>query len=269
MRNRITVQKLAFALVAAAVAISPVAFAADSSEGGCAGAWLGAVKVNDAAAMVLVSLAPDMDPGETVVALLDVENGPVVAEVEQVTADAKAGIVTIVVAGHSFGAAENVTITLRQPKGELLGCAKTAGGEAIAPLFTVSRIAPELATHLKKAAGLVGVPAGVMEALETMKTGFETKNIDTIMASISDDFRHWQWPNKATYRAFIEGAIAQGELDNAEVDAQYAEFTRNEDGTWTVYPIEVMAMFGSATAELTLREENGVWRIISMDVAGV
>ncbi len=247
----------------------PTAMAADSS-GNCAGTWLGAFDVAGKTATVLVCIPPGMDTAGTTVAFLDLEKGPVAAETKAVSVDADAGIVTVVVAGDAFGAKDDMTLTLRKPQGELLGSAANTAGDPVAPLFTVSRITPELAAHLKKSAGLEGgVPKGLIEALETMKAGFESKSIDKVMASISEGFSHYQWPNKAAYRAFIEGAMIQGELDRAEFDMQYAEFTRNDDGTWTVYPIEVLAMFGSATCELTLKQEDDAWRVIGIEVEGI
>lgn len=264
-----TFLSMVLAVVVLGVAWVPVAYAAQRGEENCAGPWLGAVEVGGETATLLVVIPPTMDAAATTVAVLDAEDGPAVAEVKSVYME-EPGLVNLVLDGEAFGADGEITVALRKPKGELLGSTKDADGEAVTPLFTVSRIAPELTEHLMKAAGLEGgVPQGIMEALETMKVGFETKSIDKIMVCVSEDFTHYQWPNKAAYRSFIEGAMMQGELDNAEFDMQYAEFTKNEDGTWTIYPIEVMAMFGSATAEVTLKQEEDAWRIVDMEVQGI
>jgi hypothetical protein len=256
--------------MAVAIAVMGLALVSTAHAAGSGCTWLGAVEVEGEMATVMVSVPPDMDEGGAMVALLVPEEDPAIAEVETLSVDEETGLVTLVVAGEAFGAEGEVTITLRKPKNEMIGSAKNADGDAVTPLFTVAPVTPELACHMQKAAGLAGgVPAGIMEALESMKQGFETKSIDKLMSSISEDFTHYQWPDKATYRAFIEGVMMQGELDNAEFDMQYAEFVKNDDGTWTVYPLEVMAMFGSATAELTLKEEDGVWRVIGMEIEGI
>lgn len=270
MRTPAISLSMVLAMTVLCMACIPAAYAAERGEEDCAGPWLGVVGVgSEKTATLLVVVPPTLDAAATTVAILDAEGGPAVAEVKSLYT-AEPGTLNLVVSGEAFGAEGEITVTLRKPKGELVGCTKNADGEPVTPLFTVARIAPELACHLTKAAGLEGgVPKGIMEALDAMKTGFETKNMDKIMGCVSEDFTHYQWPNKATYRAFIEGAMMQGELDNAEFDMQYAEFTKNDDGTWTIYPVEIMAMFGSATAELTLKQEGDVWRIISMEVQGV
>lgn len=109
----------------------------------------------------------------------------------------------------------------------------------------------------------------IAAVLNAWKAGFEAGDIDAIMLPVSEDFTHWEWTTKDTLRAFIQGALDQGELDNAEIDLQYAEYTKNDDGTWTVYPIELMAVFGSATIEGTFKEEDGVWKMVGMEVEGI
>lgn len=102
------------------------------------------------------------------------------------------------------------------------------------------------------------------------KTGFESKNIDQIMSPVSDKFTHYEWRDKTGLKMFVEGAMAQGELNNAEVDLRYAEYKKNDDGTYTVYPVEVVAVFGSATIEAKFtKEADGVWRITNINVEGV
>ncbi len=109
----------------------------------------------------------------------------------------------------------------------------------------------------------------IASVLNRWKAGFEAGDIDAIMAPVSDDFSHYEWTTKDTLRAFIHSALAQGELDNAEVDLQYAEYTQNPDGTWTVYPVELMAVFGSASLEAVFQREAGTWRITTMEVEGI
>ena len=123
-------------------------------------------------------------------------------------------------------------------------------------------------------AGCAGSPGEsdkdqIAAVLNAWKAGYEAGEIDAIMVPVSEEFTHYEWTDKATLRAFVQGALDQGELDNAEIDLQYAEYTKNDDGTWTVYPIEMMATFGSATLEATFKQEDGVWRIVGMEVEGI
>jgi hypothetical protein len=108
--------------------------------------------------------------------------------------------------------------------------------------------------------------AGVLNA---WKAGIEAGNIDAIMAPVSDAFTHYEWTDKAALKSFISGALSQGELGNAKVDVESAEFTKNDDGTWTVYPIDLQAMFGSATIEGTFKQEESGWKIIHIEVEGI
>lgn len=109
----------------------------------------------------------------------------------------------------------------------------------------------------------------IAAVVNSWKSGFEAGNIDAIMAPVSEEFTHYEWTNKAALQGFIKGALDQGELDNAEVDLQYAEYTKNDDGTWTVYPIEMMAVFGSATLEATFKQEGETWKIVGIEVEGI
>jgi hypothetical protein len=109
----------------------------------------------------------------------------------------------------------------------------------------------------------------IAAVLNAWKAGFEAGDIDAIMVPVSEDFTHYEWTTKDALKAFVQGALDQGELDNAEIDLQYAEYTKNEDGTWTVYPVEMMAVFGSATLEATFKNEDGAWKITGMEVEGI
>ncbi|GEM_PF-443448 len=105
--------------------------------------------------------------------------------------------------------------------------------------------------------------------LNEWKAGFEAGSIDAIMAPVSESFTHYEWTNKAALQAFVKGALDQGELNNAEIDLQYAEYKKNDDGTWTVYPIELTAVFGSATIEGTFKQEESGWKIVGIEVEGI
>ena len=122
------------------------------------------------------------------------------------------------------------------------------------------------ATYGKKAADPKEITAS---ALESFKVGMETKNVEKILAYISDDFEHYEWGDKETLGMFLEDTMAQGDLDDAEVSYDDAEYTM-EEGVIVIYPVEMVAVFGSATIEFTLKKDaDGVYRVSTMEVEGV
>ena len=109
----------------------------------------------------------------------------------------------------------------------------------------------------------------IKASLAEWKAGFEAKDLEKIMAPVSEKFTHYEWTDKATLQAFLGGVMDQGEMDDAEVDLQYAEYKKNDDGTYTVYPVEIVAVFGSATIEAKYAKEGDAWKIVSIEVEGI
>jgi hypothetical protein len=109
----------------------------------------------------------------------------------------------------------------------------------------------------------------VAAALESFKVGMETQNVEKVLAYVSDDFEHYEWGDKDTLGMFLEDTMAQGDLDDAEITFDDAEYTM-EEGAIVVYPVELIAVFGSATIEFTLKKDaDGVYRVSTMEVEGV
>lgn len=114
-----------------------------------------------------------------------------------------------------------------------------------------------------------GADAGIQEVLSQFKAALESKNIEQLRPMISEDFSHYEWGNKNNLIAFIQLSMSQGDLDNAEVDLDYAEVEVTGDKA-IVYPVELVAAFGSATIEMTLqKEEDGGWRMTGMELEGI
>ncbi len=107
------------------------------------------------------------------------------------------------------------------------------------------------------------------EALASFKAGMEGKDVEKILSFISDEFEHYEWGDKETLGMFLEDTMAQGDLDDAEVSYDDAEYTM-EEGAIVIYPVEMVAVFGSATIEFTLKKDaDGVYRVSTMEVEGV
>jgi len=93
-------------------------------------------------------------------------------------------------------------------------------------------------------------------------------DIDGMMAFISDDFEHYQYGDKAGLRDFLGQALDMGYLEGLEVDMSDMEI--EEEGDLVIlYPVEIIGIFGSATFEYVLKQENGDWRVVEFDATGI
>ena len=112
-------------------------------------------------------------------------------------------------------------------------------------------------------------PELIKDAVNEFKAGMQAKNVDQLMAMVSDQFSHPEWGDKASLKTFIQDNVNQGNLDDAEVDLSKAE-TKIQDGTATVYPVGLVATFGSATIEFKMKKEaDGKWRAVGLEVEGI
>jgi len=110
---------------------------------------------------------------------------------------------------------------------------------------------------------------GIKASLEGWKTGMESKDIAKLGASMSDKFSHSEWGNKQQMLDFLKSQFDQGTLDGAKIDASKAKLTVT-GATATVYPVEMVASFGTATIEFKMEKEaDGVWRATGINVEGV
>ncbi len=97
------------------------------------------------------------------------------------------------------------------------------------------------------------------------KAAAAAKDVDKVMALYSENFKHYEYKDKAGVKAFIKDAIDMGYLDNCEISTDKAKVTIEKD-TAKVYPIGMSASFGSAQIELDLTKEAKGWMITSMEV---
>jgi hypothetical protein len=103
--------------------------------------------------------------------------------------------------------------------------------------------------------------------LETWAEGMETRDMDLVAQTYSEDFTHWEYPTKADLMEFMRDTEAAGYLNGAEVTLEYASYEIDEEaGVATVYPVELIADFGSATLELELAREDDGWKIVGQNV---
>lgn len=110
--------------------------------------------------------------------------------------------------------------------------------------------------------------------LQTMKDAVFAGDKEKILSVFSEEFTHYEVPDKATLADYLQMGIDMGYLDqikdqNAVINLEDAKVTIDKD-TATVYPIAASADMGSVTIEVTMKKEaDGVWRITTADVEGI
>ena len=106
-------------------------------------------------------------------------------------------------------------------------------------------------------------------ALTTWKEASVAKDVDKIMSVISEDFKHegydYRAKGKEDMRAFIEDAVSAGNFGDLEISYDPQAITIDAD-TAQVPGIEWSCTPGTAILGLTLKKENGAWRIIDVSV---
>lgn len=109
----------------------------------------------------------------------------------------------------------------------------------------------------------------IKETVLSMKTALETKDLDLLMGTFSDDFYHPEVGGKEEGRDLLQMAIDAGYADDGEVYVDDMEITMKEDGTATVYPLDLSGPPGSVSVELVLKKEADAWRIIEVHPDGM
>ena len=114
----------------------------------------------------------------------------------------------------------------------------------------------------------------IMQTIHTLIDSVFAADTETLLACFSEDFSHYEVPDKETLADYVQMGVDMGYLDqvedhDVEINLEEAEITIDGD-TATVYPMDASADMGAVTFELTLKkEEDGVWRIITADVEGI
>jgi hypothetical protein len=94
------------------------------------------------------------------------------------------------------------------------------------------------------------------------------KNIDALMATVSENFHHPEVGDKAAAKDILKQGMDSGFVDNGKIDLANMAITIKGD-TAEAYPIVASAPAGSVTVGLTLKKENGAWLITAINVEGI
>ncbi|MBW7864949.1 MAG: hypothetical protein H3C30_11125 [Candidatus Hydrogenedentes bacterium] len=108
----------------------------------------------------------------------------------------------------------------------------------------------------------------IKEQLMGWKAAMEAQDVDKIMANFSDNFKHYDWKDKAGAKDFIADAKDMGYLEGIEVLLDDMEIKVEGDKA-TVYPIDISGAFGSLSMELSLAKEGDTWMVVGLDAAGL
>ena len=126
-----------------------------------------------------------------------------------------------------------------------------------------------LATVL--AAGCATTGKGVSDqelirmTMEKMKEALETQNLDLLFETISEDFEHPQVGGKDNARVMLQMALDMGYGDDGEVSLDDMEIEMNDDGTATVYPVDLSSPQGQVAVEISLKKDGDAWLILTGD----
>ena len=104
--------------------------------------------------------------------------------------------------------------------------------------------------------------------IEEWKAAMIAQDIDKIMTAFSEEYTHYEAPDKEAMKDFMQGAIDMGYLEDAEIFLEEMEL-EIEEGTATLYPIDISTAAGEVTLELTLTKEDAGWLITGMDIEGL
>jgi ketosteroid isomerase-like protein len=109
----------------------------------------------------------------------------------------------------------------------------------------------------------------ITDLVNQLKVALESKDIDGIMNTFSDDFYHPEVGGKEEGKEMLQMALDAGYADNGEVNLDDMEIDIKDDGTASVYPIDLSADPGSISIELVVKKEEAGWRILEVLPDGI
>ncbi len=105
----------------------------------------------------------------------------------------------------------------------------------------------------------------IVQTVMKLKEALETQDIDLLMETFADDFEHPEVGGKEDGRMMLEMGMEAGYADDGEVYLDDMEIAMNDDGTATVYPVDLSAAMGSIAVELVMAKRGEQWLIITLD----
>lgn len=118
----------------------------------------------------------------------------------------------------------------------------------------------------------------IRSTVDKVKTALESKNIDMLLETFAEDFEHPQVGGKQEARQLLQMGLESGYAEDGKVDISHMEIKINEDGTASIYPIDLSSVAGSVSVELVMKKyettnEKGkkvpVWLIKTVNPDGI
>jgi len=110
----------------------------------------------------------------------------------------------------------------------------------------------------------------IKETVATVKTALEAKDIEMLLTTFSEDFSHPELAGgKEEAREMLQMGVDAGYADDGEVSIVDMQITKNDDGTASVYPVDLSGAPGSISVELVMKKEGDVWRIVTVNPDGM
>ncbi len=108
----------------------------------------------------------------------------------------------------------------------------------------------------------------VAKQADAFVKGLQAQKIDDVMGLFSENFKNYEWQDKAGAKEFLSQAADQGYLEDIKPDMTSMKISVEGDKA-TAYPIELNGSFGTVTVELTLAKEAAGWLIVGLDASGI
>jgi len=118
----------------------------------------------------------------------------------------------------------------------------------------------------------------IRATVDKVKTALESKNIDMLLETFAEDFEHPEVGGKAEAKGMLQMGLDSGYADDGEVSIENMEIKINDDGTASVYPIDLSGPPGSISVELVMgkREitnadgkKQPAWLITTINADGI
>jgi len=127
--------------------------------------------------------------------------------------------------------------------------------------------------EMKKSDGAEAAAPSPEEAIKgvlgSLKAALEAQDIDALLALFSDDFFHPQVGGKEEARFMLDMGLQSGYADGGEVSFDDVEIEKLDDGSYSVYPIDLQSFAGAVAVEVVIAEEDGQFAITTLDVDGI
>ncbi len=174
----------------------------------------------------------------------------------------------------------------------VLGAAVVVGG--LSPAFAeesitskvltlVSKLSPEQQQALYDLLTKMTAGGGAAAAASTAPTPEKSLNdgigkvkeaavkgdVAGMMAVVSKDFQQSQIGGKDGLESAIQGLMATGQLQEYAKDTEISiakATVKVENGTATVYPVDVTGPWGTATLSLTAKLEGDAWKVVGAEI---